>query len=252
LFVLPGGAFGDVSVNDAAGFVFSSVQLPKNYERAVESWGPKVPGSNDATFKLCVGGWPISVYGVLHVYYSDDKEISTQFRPVAYMLHSSESEKSITKLLECAKAAVLLVSGVHIQHSTGCTNRAVDVVPPYIVKNASLLQAGDVGELSPVPADVKQRVFYVNTKKFAASPEARRWTLRVLKTTTPLWMRCKSNALQVWALCKLSSRSSCPCIACTSTETCTLCRARYLLVVLRVHGGATAKDFGARRCARTC
>jgi hypothetical protein len=125
MFVLPGGAFGDVSVNDAPGFVFSSIELLKNYERAVESWGPQVPGSSDATFKLCVGGWPVSVYGVLHVYYSDNKkEISTQFRPVAYMLHASESEKSITKLLECAKAAVLLVSGVHVQHSTGCTDRA--------------------------------------------------------------------------------------------------------------------------------
>ena len=48
-------------------------------------------------------------------------------------------------------------------------NRAVDVVPPYMVKKASLLRAGDVGELSPVPAEVKQRVFYVNTKKFAMS-----------------------------------------------------------------------------------
>ena len=72
--MLPGGAFGDVSVNDAPGFVFSSIELLKNYERAVESWGPQVPGSSDATFKLCVGGWPVSVYGVLHVYYSDNKK----------------------------------------------------------------------------------------------------------------------------------------------------------------------------------
>ena len=50
MFVLPGGAFGDVSVNDAPGLVFYSIELLKNYERADESWGPEVPGSSDATF----------------------------------------------------------------------------------------------------------------------------------------------------------------------------------------------------------
>lgn len=126
LRVLPGGAHGDNSINDAPGFVFSSVALLGNYGRARLSWGDKVPGNTDATFKLAIGGWPISVYGVPHMYYSEKKVIHTQFRPVAYMLHASETKESCTKLLECAKAGVKLVTGLDVQHSTSCTDRAIE------------------------------------------------------------------------------------------------------------------------------
>ena len=71
--------------------------------------------------------WPISVYGVPHIYYNKEtKRTHTQFRPVAYMLHATETAFSCTKLLESAKVAVKLVTGYDVQHSTGCTDRAIE------------------------------------------------------------------------------------------------------------------------------
>ena len=127
MFVLPGGAFGDDSINNSEGVVVSTLALLGNYQRATEAGGSKIPACNDATFKLCVGGWPLMVFCALSIYYNTGtRKIHAQVRPMAFMLCKSESEATCRKLFSATKNAVAMLTGKRMMVRPSISDRSLE------------------------------------------------------------------------------------------------------------------------------